>query len=52
MVFNTYKSKFSEPALGEGFSEIVKVHFTPLFDNDHHAQLNSIIFFIDFVINL
>ena len=39
MVFNTYKSKFSEPVLGEGFSEIVKVHFTPLLDNDHHAQL-------------
>lgn len=39
LVFNTYKSKFSEPDLGEGFSEIVKVHFTPTFDNDHHRQL-------------
>lgn len=39
LVFNTYKSKFCEPVLGEGFSEIIKVHFTPVFDNDHHAQL-------------
>jgi hypothetical protein len=29
----------SEPVLGEGFTEIVKVHFTPSFDNDHHALL-------------
>ena len=39
MVFNMYKSKFCEPVLGEGFSEIVKIHFTPCFDNDHHTEL-------------
>ena len=40
MVFNMYKSKFCEPEIGEGFSEIVKIHFTPCFsDNDYHAEL-------------
>lgn len=31
MVFNMYKSKFVEPSLDEGFSEIVKIQFTPTF---------------------
>lgn len=31
MVFNMYKSKFVEPSLDEGFSEIVKIQFTPIF---------------------
>lgn len=39
LAFNMYKSKFSEPELGEGFNEIVKIHFIPIFDNDHHARL-------------
>ena len=39
MVFNMYKSKFCEPELGEGFSEIVKVDFSPSFENDHHVKL-------------
>ena len=39
MVFNTYKSKFCEPELTEGFSEIVKIHFNPSFDNDLQANL-------------
>lgn len=39
IVFNTYKSKFCEPEIAEGFSEIVKIHFTPSFDSDQHAQL-------------
>ena len=39
LMFNTYKSKFCEPELGEGFSEIVNIHFTPCFENDYHAQM-------------
>ena len=31
MVFNMYKSKFVEPSLDEGFSEIVKIQFSPTF---------------------
>ncbi|KAG5674964.1 hypothetical protein PVAND_004908 [Polypedilum vanderplanki] len=39
LVFNTYKSKYVEPTLKEGFDEIVKVNFLPNFDNEKHETL-------------
>ena len=39
MVFNMYKSKFNAPQLSEGFSEVVKVSFTPRFDTKEHETL-------------
>lgn len=40
MVFNSYKSKYKEPSVGEGFMEIVNVNFVPCFaDMKHHEAL-------------
>lgn len=39
LVFNTYKSKFSEPEISEGFSQIVKVTINPSFESDKLATL-------------
>jgi bifunctional polynucleotide phosphatase/kinase len=39
MVFNMYKSKYQEPTLAEGFSEIVKVNFVPNFAEKAHEEL-------------
>lgn len=39
MVFNTYKSKFSEPLMSEGFSAIVKVEFVPCFTDEYSETL-------------
>ena len=33
MVFNIFKSKYVEPKLDEGFSDIVKIDFTPIFND-------------------
>jgi len=41
MVVNSYKSKYTEPCLDEGFSEIVKVNFLPKFSNDEQKKLYS-----------
>ncbi len=39
MVMNMYRSKFSEPQLNEGFSEIVKVNFVPQFEDKGKKML-------------
>uniref|UniRef100_A0A8D8HAT3 Bifunctional polynucleotide phosphatase/kinase n=1 Tax=Culex pipiens TaxID=7175 RepID=A0A8D8HAT3_CULPI len=39
MVFNMYKSKYQEPALSEGFDEIVKVNFVPKFESEADEKL-------------
>uniref|UniRef100_A0A182JRT7 FHA_2 domain-containing protein n=1 Tax=Anopheles christyi TaxID=43041 RepID=A0A182JRT7_9DIPT len=39
MVFNSYKSKFQEPTVAEGFAEIVKVKFVPKFASKSHEDL-------------
>ena len=39
MVFNMYKSKFTEPVIAEGFVEIVKVTFTPAFSRSKDGDL-------------
>lgn len=39
MVFVGYRSKFKEPALKEGFQEIVRANFVPKFDNEEHEKL-------------
>lgn len=39
MVFNMYKSKFAEPSLDEGFSDIVKVDFIPNFTDKYSETL-------------
>ncbi|XP_046966072.1 uncharacterized protein F21D5.5 [Vanessa cardui] len=33
IVFHTYKNKFVEPTLNEGFLEVIEVKFNPCFDN-------------------
>uniref|UniRef100_A0AAG5DNA5 PNK FHA domain-containing protein n=1 Tax=Anopheles atroparvus TaxID=41427 RepID=A0AAG5DNA5_ANOAO len=39
MVFNSYKSKFQEPTVKEGYKEIVKVQFVPKFTSPTDEQL-------------
>ncbi|XP_070574665.1 bifunctional polynucleotide phosphatase/kinase-like [Ptychodera flava] len=39
MVLHSYKNKFAEPKLAEGFSEIVKVNFVPRFNSTENELL-------------
>ncbi|KAL4647390.1 bifunctional polynucleotide phosphatase/kinase isoform X1 [Arapaima gigas] len=39
MVFHSYKNKFVEPSLSEGFSQILKVHFVPGFQDGKSEAL-------------
>uniref|UniRef100_A0A182MXB4 PNK FHA domain-containing protein n=1 Tax=Anopheles dirus TaxID=7168 RepID=A0A182MXB4_9DIPT len=39
MVFNSYKSKYKEPTVAEGFTEIVRVKFVPKFAAKSHEEL-------------
>lgn len=39
MVFNIYKSKYTEPLLNEGFAEIVRVEFVPFFTEKQSESL-------------
>ncbi|XP_003222735.1 bifunctional polynucleotide phosphatase/kinase [Anolis carolinensis] len=39
IVLNTYKSKYVEPSLEEGFSEILKIHFVPQFADSQKESL-------------
>lgn len=39
LVFNSYKTKFAEPKLAEGFCEIVKVNCVPKFENKEMDKL-------------
>ena len=39
IVFNLYKSRYQEPTLLEGFSEIIKVNFVPNFSNLNEEKL-------------
>lgn len=41
MVFHSYKKHFVAPALSEGFSEILQVHFVPKFENSDLETLFS-----------
>ena len=41
LAFNTFKSKFTEPTLAEGFTEIIKVQFVPQFSSDADKKLYS-----------
>jgi bifunctional polynucleotide phosphatase/kinase len=34
--YNTYKSQYEEPTVSEGFSEILKIDFVPIFDDSEH----------------
>lgn len=38
MVFNIYKSKFVEPSLDEGFSDILEIEFTPKKFTDQFSE--------------
>ena len=38
-LFHSYKSKFQEPTLAEGFSEIVRINFLPVFQFEEHKIL-------------
>jgi len=38
-LFNSYRSKFEEPTLSEGFASIVRVNFVPTFPSSAHHQL-------------
>ena len=42
MVVNAYKSKYCEPDMSEGFTEIVKVNIVPKFDSDEQRKLYSL----------
>ncbi len=39
IAYNMYKSKFMEPSIEEGFSEIEKIEFVPFFSNSSHEAL-------------
>ena len=39
MVVNAYKSKYVEPRISEGFTEIIKVNNVLHFDNEEHRKL-------------
>ncbi|XP_027011334.2 bifunctional polynucleotide phosphatase/kinase isoform X1 [Tachysurus fulvidraco] len=39
MVFHSYKKKFVAPALSEGFSEILQIHFVPSFPDRRSEEL-------------
>ena len=39
MVFNMYKSKFCEPAMSEGFAEVVQVEIAPVFKDKEKEEL-------------
>lgn len=39
MIFHSYKKKFTQPQLQEGFSEIIKVNFVPTFNNSKEENL-------------
>ena len=38
-LFHSYKSKYEEPTLSEGFAEIVRVNFIPVFQYEEHRTL-------------
>ncbi|XP_076112376.1 bifunctional polynucleotide phosphatase/kinase-like [Mytilus galloprovincialis] len=39
MIMNAFKSKFKEPNMKEGYTEILKINFVPKFDNKKHELL-------------
>ncbi|KAF8781717.1 bifunctional polynucleotide phosphatase/kinase-like [Argiope bruennichi] len=39
MVLNSYKSKYQEPSMKEGYSALVKVNFVPRFKNKHEEKM-------------
>ena len=41
IAFNAYSARFTDPDVGEGFTEVVKVNFVPDFDNPEDAELYS-----------
>ena len=49
LAFNMYKSKFCEPTLSEGFTEIVKAEIAPAFRDKKKEQLYKM-FLVDWII--
>ncbi|XP_031760697.1 bifunctional polynucleotide phosphatase/kinase isoform X2 [Xenopus tropicalis] len=41
MVINSYRTKFVEPSASEGFSEILKIHFVPIFKDPELQALHQ-----------
>ncbi|GIX86188.1 hypothetical protein CEXT_383971 [Caerostris extrusa] len=39
MVLNSYKSKYKEPSMKEGFTALVKINFVPKFKSKHEEKL-------------
>ncbi|XP_064610929.1 bifunctional polynucleotide phosphatase/kinase-like isoform X2 [Liolophura sinensis] len=39
MVMNSYKSKFEEPSVSEGFTQVIKINFVPKFTDLSHEKL-------------
>jgi len=39
MIFNMFKSKYAEPTVSEGFTEVVHVNFVPSFNEKNHEQI-------------
>ncbi|CAH1164190.1 unnamed protein product [Phaedon cochleariae] len=39
IIINSYKNKFEEPQISEGFQEIIKVPFVPVFDKEDDEKL-------------
>ncbi|XP_041376109.1 uncharacterized protein F21D5.5-like isoform X2 [Gigantopelta aegis] len=39
MIINSFKSKFTEPKMEEGFKEVVKINFVPKFESSVHEKL-------------
>lgn len=37
--YNVFKKNFEEPTTAEGFTEVLKVDFKPLFDNKEDEEL-------------
>ena len=38
-LFHSYKSRYQEPTVAEGFTEIVKINFLPVFEFEEHKIL-------------
>lgn len=39
MIMNSFKSKYKEPEISEGFTEVVKINFVPRFSNSQDEKL-------------
>lgn len=37
--YNMFKSQYEDPNVSEGFTEIVKIDFSPKFEDDYHEKI-------------